>query len=286
LKDVSNALSTSKELLKIISRVWSPDDQPSTSMSLISALHSELERARLQIIQLIQEERSDNREISYLLKCFSEEKAAWKSKEQEVVQAAVETISGELEVERKLRKRLESLNKKLGKELADTKAALHKSMKELESAKRVNGAEEEEDCTDEGGNSDESDLHSIDLSTQNGELHGRKSFAGHVDRRSAMLRSVSNVLERGNGRNFEIDEQVPRKRCGNNIPQYKSSKGLKLALQGEFISSFSQQGPPWPSRDPCDEAVWRPTMLIGGSAIRGRVEGVDEGYHRLRRSRR
>lgn len=213
LKDVSNALTTSKELLKIISRVWSPDDQPSTSMSLISALHSELERARLQINQLIREERSDNKEISYLLKRFSEEKAAWKSKEQEVVEAAVDTITAELEVERKLRKRFEGLNKKLGKELDETKAALHKSMKELERKKIANGGEEdeEEDCTDDGGNSGESDLHSIDLRTQNEELQWRKSFANQFARRSAMLRSVSNVLEWGNGRNFEIDEQVPRR---------------------------------------------------------------------------
>lgn len=288
LKDVSNALTTSKELVKIISRMWNPDDQPSTSMSLISALHSELERARLQINQLIQEERSDNKEISYLLKRFSEEKAAWKSKEQEAVEAAVDTITAELEVERKLRKRFESLNKKLGKELAETKAALHKSMKELELEKTANGGEEEEeDCTDEGGNSGESDLHSIDLRTQNEELRERKSSANQVARRSAMLRSVSNVLEWGNGRNFEIDEQVPRRSCGNDIRRHTSAKGSKLVFEGELVSSFSQQGEPWPSRDPYDGAVQGPTILMGGSGMRGRVEeGIDEGYYKVRRSRR
>lgn len=290
LKDVSNALTTSKELLKIISRMWSPDDQPSTSMSLISALHSELERARLQINQLIREERSDNKEISYLLKRFSEEKVAWKSKEQEVVEAAVDAITAELEVERKLRKRFEGLNKKLGKELDETKAALHKSMKELECKKRANGGEEEdeeEDCTDDGGNSGESDLHSIDLRTQNEELQWRKSFANQFARRSAMLRSVSNVLEWGNGRNFEIDEQVPRRSCGNDIMKYASAKGSKLVSEGELVSPFSQPGLPWPSQDPYDGAVQGPTMLMGGSGMRGRVEeGIDEGYHKVRRSRR
>ncbi|KAK6231886.1 hypothetical protein QUC31_010885 [Theobroma cacao] len=137
LKDVSNALTTSKELLKIINRMWGHEDRPSSSMSLISALHAELERARLQVNQLIQEQRSDQHDINYLMKCFAEEKAAWKSKEQKAVKAAIESIAGELEVERKLRKRFEGLNKKLGKELAETKTSLLKSVKELESEKRT-----------------------------------------------------------------------------------------------------------------------------------------------------
>ncbi|TXG58201.1 hypothetical protein EZV62_016030 [Acer yangbiense] len=137
LKDVSNALTTSKELLKIINRMWGQEDRPSSSMSLVSALHAELERARLQVNQLIQEQRSDQSEINYLMKCFAEEKAAWKSKEQQVVEAAIESVAGELEVERKLRRRFESLNKKLGKELAETKSSLLKVVKELESEKRA-----------------------------------------------------------------------------------------------------------------------------------------------------
>lgn len=137
LKDVSNALTTSKQLLKIINRIWGHEDRPSSSMSLISALHAELERARLQVNQLIQEQRSDQNEINYLMKCFAEEKAAWKNKEQEVVEAAIESVVGELEVERKLRRRFESLNKKLGKELAETKSSLLKAVKELETEKRA-----------------------------------------------------------------------------------------------------------------------------------------------------
>ncbi|KAH9674466.1 hypothetical protein KPL70_018462 [Citrus sinensis] len=137
LKDVSNALTTSKELLKIINRMWGQEDRPSSSMSLVSALHAELERARLQVNQLIQEQRSDQSEISYLMKCFAEEKAAWKNKEREVVEAAIESIAGELEVERKLRRRFESLNKKLGKELAETKHSLLKAVKDLDTEKRA-----------------------------------------------------------------------------------------------------------------------------------------------------
>ncbi|KAK4272702.1 hypothetical protein QN277_021220 [Acacia crassicarpa] len=137
LKDVSNALTTSKELLKIINRMWGNEDRPSSSMSLISALHTELERARLQVNQLIQEQRSDKNELNYLMKCFAEEKAAWKSKEKEIIETAIESVAGELDVERKLRRRFESLNKKLGRELAETKASLLKVVKQLESEKRA-----------------------------------------------------------------------------------------------------------------------------------------------------
>ncbi|OAY42949.1 uncharacterized protein At5g41620 [Manihot esculenta] len=137
LKDVSNALITSKELLKIINRVWGNEDRTSSSMSLISALHAELERARLQVNLLIQEQRSDQSDINYLMKRFAEEKEAWKNKEQKVVEAAIESIAGELDVEKKLRRRLESLNKKLGKELAEMKSSLLKAMKELENEKRA-----------------------------------------------------------------------------------------------------------------------------------------------------
>ncbi|KAI3794793.1 hypothetical protein L1987_37432 [Smallanthus sonchifolius] len=137
LKEVSNALTTSKELLKIIHRMWAHDNLPSSSMSLISALHTELERARLQVNHIIKDQRVDHSEVNYLLKCFAEEKALWKSKERRAVETAIESIAGELEVEKKIRRRSESLNKKLGQELAETKASFAKVLKELESEKRA-----------------------------------------------------------------------------------------------------------------------------------------------------
>ena len=53
------------------------------------------------------------------------------------MEATIESVVGEHEVETKLRRRLESLNKKLGRELAETKASLVKVVKELESEKRT-----------------------------------------------------------------------------------------------------------------------------------------------------
>ncbi|XP_026389921.1 uncharacterized protein At5g41620-like [Papaver somniferum] len=136
LKDLSNGLTTSKELLKILNRIWGLEEQHSSGVSLISALHTEIERSRLLVDQMIREKRSDRHEIDDLVKRLADEKALWKSKEQERMRAAFDSVAADLGVERKHRRRTEILIKKLGTELSETKAALLKTMQELESEKR------------------------------------------------------------------------------------------------------------------------------------------------------
>ncbi|CAA0818809.1 Unknown protein [Striga hermonthica] len=144
LKDATNALTTSKELLKIISRMWARAGPPSSSVPLISALHVELERARLQVNHLIQDQhRPGPNETDHLIKLLAEEKASWKKREKQAVEAAVGHVVAELDAERKLRRRLESLNKKLGKELLEVKSSFLKAVKELENEKRVREKTEE-----------------------------------------------------------------------------------------------------------------------------------------------
>ncbi|XWS52813.1 hypothetical protein CRYUN_Cryun11dG0104300 [Craigia yunnanensis] len=133
MEDVSNGLATSKELLKVLNRICGLEEQHSSSMSLVSALGVELDRARVQV----REQQSNRNEIECLMRHFAEEKAAWKRKERERIRDAIACIAEELEVEKKLRRQTERLNKKLGKELADTKASLSKATKELESEKRA-----------------------------------------------------------------------------------------------------------------------------------------------------
>ncbi|KAI3889040.1 hypothetical protein MKX03_012473 [Papaver bracteatum] len=136
LKDLRNGLTTSKELLKILNRIWGLEEQHSSGVSLISALHTEIERSRLLVDQMIREKRSDRHEIDDLVKRLADEKALWKTKEHERMRAAFDSVAGELGVERKHRRRTEILIKKLGSELSETKAALLKTMHELESEKR------------------------------------------------------------------------------------------------------------------------------------------------------
>ncbi|MCL7034103.1 hypothetical protein MKW94_019925 [Papaver nudicaule] len=136
LKDLSNGLTTSKELLKILHRIWGLQEQHSCGVSLISALHTELERSRLLVDQMIHEKRSDRHEIEHLVKRIADEKVLWKIQEQERMRAALDSVAADLAVERKHKRRSEIFIKKLGSELSETKEALLKALQELESEKR------------------------------------------------------------------------------------------------------------------------------------------------------
>lgn len=136
LKDLSNGLMTSKELLKMLLHIWGHGDQHSSTIALVSALRAELDRARVLVDQFIREQRSDFSEISCLRKQLLEEKSARKSKEQERIRAAVQSLMEELESEKKRRRRAERMNKKLGMEVSHMKTSLSMAAKELESERR------------------------------------------------------------------------------------------------------------------------------------------------------
>ncbi|KAI3989524.1 hypothetical protein MKX01_035286 [Papaver californicum] len=139
LKDVCDGLTNSKELLKVLNRFWGVEEHQSASMSIISALRAEIDSAHVQVNHLVRENPSSDRskEMECLLKRFAQEKSAWKCNEQEKIEMALRPIKGDLEGERKLRRRTESLNKSLGRELAEIKSALSKVTKELETEKRA-----------------------------------------------------------------------------------------------------------------------------------------------------
>ncbi|XP_039042124.1 uncharacterized protein LOC120180918 [Hibiscus syriacus] len=137
LKDIRNSLTTSKELLKVLNHVCGLQERHSSTTSLISSLRIELDRARTGVDHLIREPRSYCDEMEHFMRHFAEEKAAWKRKGRERIRDAIACVADELEVEKKLRRQTERLNKKLGKELADTKASQSKATKELEGEKRA-----------------------------------------------------------------------------------------------------------------------------------------------------
>ncbi|WMV35720.1 hypothetical protein MTR67_029105 [Solanum verrucosum] len=136
LKDVCHGLTTCKELLKVLSHVWNLKDQKSTCSSLFAAINRELDWLCDEVSKLIRKHRHNHSEVDDLLKKFEEEKMAWKVKEQDKIHTAITSVAREFKIEKKLRKQTERLNKKLGRELADTKASLSKAVKELEGEKR------------------------------------------------------------------------------------------------------------------------------------------------------
>ncbi|VFR03016.1 unnamed protein product [Cuscuta campestris] len=141
LKDVCHSLTTSKQLLKVLSRVWSIEEQKSTCISLFATLRSELDRACLQVSRLIQDRTTaatqGHAEIDLVLKRFEEQKAVWRMKEECRIQTALASLLSELKAERKLRKQAERLNKRLGRELCEANTSLAMSTKEVETQKRA-----------------------------------------------------------------------------------------------------------------------------------------------------
>ncbi|KAK1320026.1 hypothetical protein QJS10_CPB04g00050 [Acorus calamus] len=135
LKDL-DGLVTSKELRKILNRIWGLEEQPLSSASIVSSLRTELEQSRVQVNQLIDEQKSYQNEISYLMRRFTEEKAAWRANEEDKFRIAVQSVMEELEVEKKLRRKAERVNKKLGLELSEAKASFLKANEELKSERR------------------------------------------------------------------------------------------------------------------------------------------------------
>ncbi|GAB2263079.1 hypothetical protein Droror1_Dr00004076 [Drosera rotundifolia] len=137
LKDVRNSLTVSKELVKVLFRILREEERHSSGMTLVSALKMELDRARMQIDQLIHDHRLGQGEVDGLMQHFAKEKAAWKSRERQRIKDAVSCIASELENEKRMRKQVQRLNKKLGIELAEVRAELSKVTRKLESERRA-----------------------------------------------------------------------------------------------------------------------------------------------------
>ncbi|CAG7861053.1 unnamed protein product [Brassica rapa] len=123
-----NNLKTSTELLKVLNRIWTLEEQHSANISLIKALKSELAHARARIKELLRCQQADRREMDELVKQLAEEKLSKDTKERDRLSSAVQ----QLEEERKLRRRSESLQRKLARELSEVKSTLSHCVDEME----------------------------------------------------------------------------------------------------------------------------------------------------------
>ncbi|XP_037477617.1 uncharacterized protein LOC119354954 [Triticum dicoccoides] len=137
LKDLYNSLIASKELAKVLAHIWG-ELNPST-VSLISALRSELDLARAHVRRLIKEQKAERSEIDDLKKELVEEMEAWKAKQKEKAATALQYVVTELDSEKKSRRRAERANEKLGAALADAESSLRAANKELERERKCRG---------------------------------------------------------------------------------------------------------------------------------------------------
>ncbi|KAH7683381.1 hypothetical protein IHE45_05G178800 [Dioscorea alata] len=137
LKDLTSGFTSCKELLRTLNHICMHEEQRSSSIPLVSALRHELDRVQILVDQLIEEQRLSCDEITHLKKSYVVEKSAWKSKEQEMIRAVLNSITETFESEKRQRRRSEKLNNKLGMELAKTKSTLLKAIKELDNERRT-----------------------------------------------------------------------------------------------------------------------------------------------------
>ncbi|KAH8516894.1 hypothetical protein H0E87_005021 [Populus deltoides] len=133
----SYSLKTSTELLKVLNRIWSLEEQQASNMSLLRALKMELDHSQSQIKELLKEKQADRQEMDNLMKQLAEDKVVRKNKEQDRIKYAVQSVQEELEDEKKLRKHSESLHRKLARELSEVKYSFSNALKELERERKA-----------------------------------------------------------------------------------------------------------------------------------------------------
>ncbi|TKW36899.1 hypothetical protein SEVIR_1G011900v4 [Setaria viridis] len=131
-------LQTSTELLKVLNRIWSLEEQHTANLSVVNGLKLELQQAQTHIQELMQERRRYRHEVSSLMRQLSENKLVRKSKDHGKIDTVVHSLQGELEDERRQRRHSEDLHRKLGKELSQIKSAFLKAVKDLEKEKKGN----------------------------------------------------------------------------------------------------------------------------------------------------
>ncbi|KAL4570715.1 hypothetical protein LXL04_026376 [Taraxacum kok-saghyz] len=121
--ETNYSLKTSTELLKVLNRIWTLEEQHSTNITLVRALKRELDLSRAKIKELARDRQSDRHEMQHLMNQIAQDKQG-------------QSVRDELEDERKLRKRSEALHRKLARELYETKTTLTTALRDLENERR------------------------------------------------------------------------------------------------------------------------------------------------------
>ncbi|XP_071693119.1 uncharacterized protein At5g41620 [Rutidosis leptorrhynchoides] len=217
--ETSYSLKTSTELLKVLNRIWSLEEQHAANITLVRALKRELDLARSKIKELARERQSDRHEMEHLVKQLTEDK-------QVNANAAIQSVREELEDERKLRKRSETLHRKLARELYETKTSLTNALKDTENERKSRVLLE--DLCDEfawGIKNYEQELHSLKhINPDNG------IGSGYKPTRDGMILHISESW---------LDERMQNKQNSNGI---NKSVVEKLSSEIEAFLEVKRKG--------------------------------------------
>ncbi|CAK8560752.1 unnamed protein product [Lathyrus sativus] len=128
---------TAAQLLNVLNRIWSLEENEALNISAVKALKSELDRSRTRMKELVQEKQMNAREMEKLMKKTTMEKLVRKNKERDRIKAAVQSIHEELEDERTLRKHADSLRRKLAREVSEVKSSFSGCLRNLERERKA-----------------------------------------------------------------------------------------------------------------------------------------------------
>lgn len=130
-------LKTSTELLKVLNRIWSLEEQQASNMSVVKTLKVELDRSKTRIKELLLEKQMNRQEVENLIKQITVDKLFRKNKEHGRIKAAVQSFKEELEDERRLRQHSENLHRKLARELSEVKSSFSGCLRNLERERKA-----------------------------------------------------------------------------------------------------------------------------------------------------
>lgn len=119
------------------------DRYPVSADAEISALKAELLQAHNRIHELEAESRSAKKKLDHLVRNLAEEKASWRSKENDKVRNILDAVKEELNRERKNRQRAEIMNSKLVSELSELKSAAKRYLQDYEKERKARELMEE-----------------------------------------------------------------------------------------------------------------------------------------------
>ncbi|KAJ4977291.1 hypothetical protein NE237_002397 [Protea cynaroides] len=134
---------TSDEVYRFYGRKKLLEDQPVTTIPVVSALQVELEEARCRIHELEIERLSSKKKFEHFLRKLADERASWRSREHEKIRAVIDDVKDDLNRDRKNRQRLEIVNSKLVNELAEAKLSAKRFMQDYEKEKEFRELMEE-----------------------------------------------------------------------------------------------------------------------------------------------
>ncbi|TKY64014.1 hypothetical protein E2542_SST13904 [Spatholobus suberectus] len=137
IRESSYNLKTSTELLKVLNRIWSLEEQQASNLSVVKTLKTELDCSQARMKELLQEKQMNRQEMENLIKQMTVDKLIRKNKEHGRIKAAVQSIKEELEDERRLWQHSENLHRKLARELSEVKSSFSGCLRNLERERKA-----------------------------------------------------------------------------------------------------------------------------------------------------